>query len=78
MPAADHHCLEILGTDMQQCDAEWEAQVTATHHQNLSDDDAITQVFGELYNIQVETKSAVPATTTTTILQAYQAASSAA
>ena len=70
MPAADHHCLEFLGMDMQQCNAEWEARVTAAHRQNLSDDDAITQAFGELYDMQVGTKSAVPAATTTTILQA--------
>ena len=70
MPAADHHCLEFLGMDMQQCDTEWEAQVTAAHLRNLSDDDAITQAFGELYDILVGTKSAGPAVTTTTILQA--------
>ena len=38
----------------------------------------ITQAFGELYDIQVGTKSAVPAATLNTILQAWQAASSAA
>ena len=70
MPAADRHCLEFLSVDMQQCNTEWEAQVTAAHCQNLSDNDAITQAFGELYNIQVGTKSAGPAATTTTILQA--------
>ena len=76
MPAADWLCLEFLGADMQQRDAEWEARVTAAHGQNLSDDDAITQAFGELYDLQVGTKST--ATSTTTILQAWQAASSAA
>ena len=70
MPAADHHCLEFLVADMQQCNAKWEVLVTAAHCQNLSDDDAITKAFGELYNIQVRTKSAVPVATTTTILQA--------
>ena len=69
-PAADRHCLEFLGADMQQCDAKWEARVTAAHHQNLSDNDAIAQAFRELYDIQVGTKSVVPAATTTTILQA--------
>ena len=70
MPAADCHCLEFLFADMEHCDAKWEARVTAAHHHNLSDDNAITQAFGELYDIQVGTKSAIPAATTTTILQA--------
>ena len=78
MPAADQRCLEFLGADMQQCNAKWEVRVTAAHRQDLSDDDAITQAFGELFNIQVGTKSAVPVATTTTILQAQQAASSPA
>ena len=70
MPAADRHSLEFLGVDMQQSNAKWEAQVTAAHYRNLSDNDAITQAFGDLYNIQVGTKSAVPAATLNTILQA--------
>ena len=70
MPAADCRYLEFLSSDMQQCDAKWDARVTAAHRRNLSNNDAITQAFGELYDIQVGTKSAVPVATTTTTLQA--------
>ena len=44
------NCLQALGADLAVCDAEWDTRVGAHHWLGLTDDEATTKAFGELYN----------------------------
>ena len=63
--------------DLAVCDAEWHTRVGAHHWLGKTDDEAMTAVFGELYNNQCVSHRSTPAMTTS-IHQASLAASNVA
>ena len=70
-------CLQVLGTDLAVCDAEWDRRVGAHHWLGKTDDEATTSAFGELYSTYCVPHRSSPAMTTS-IHQASLAASTAA
>ena len=72
MPARHRACLQQLGVDLQQCDAEWESRVWSYIARGKTDDEAVIGAFGELYDLYAVTNPSRSTTMNSTLTKTMQ------